>query len=75
MLPAAQKFPQRPRAPRMQAHVDSAGSENSKSSFGRASAAAAAAAAMARGESPPPRQLQSAADILVGISGQHQAQR
>ena len=70
---SAQKIPQRPKAPRQAAHVDSAGSDNSKSSYGRVAAAAAAAEkqAVAGGPPPgPPKQLESAANILVGLSGQ-----
>ena len=67
----AQKIPQRPKPPRQAAHADSAGSDNSKSSYGRAAAAAAAAEKQVPpGVPPPPKQLESAANILVGLSGQ-----
>jgi hypothetical protein len=60
-----QKIPQRPRSSRSIARADSIGSENSKSSF----AGNTAAVAQGTHSRTPPRQLQSAANILVGLNG------
>ncbi|BDA48508.1 hypothetical protein COCOBI_12-1880 [Coccomyxa sp. Obi] len=61
---AFRKIPQRPRSVRSIARTNSIGSENSKSSFG-----ATAAVNQATGDASPPKQMQSAANILVGFSG------
>lgn len=66
-----QKLPQRPRSVRSIARTNSIGSENSKSSFG----AKAAANQATGGDASPPKQMQSAANILVGFSGHNNPQQ
>ncbi|KAK9917418.1 hypothetical protein WJX75_004172 [Coccomyxa subellipsoidea] len=68
---AFRKIPQRPRSVRSTGRTNSIGSENSKSSFGATAAAAQQATA---GNESPPKQMESAANILVAFSGKSQPQ-
>jgi len=67
-----QKIPKRPRSVHSIARTSSIGSENSKSSFG-ANTAANQAGGKPDNQTPP-KQMQSAANILVGFSGHMQPQ-
>ena len=66
---AVQKIAQRPRGFRSLQRADSVGSENSRS---RSSIGAAPGRRHTDAASPP-EQLQSAANILAGLSGQRQS--